>query len=98
MADSSRIPHAFELQPTAPVPGGTNAAHEPDSPRHRIALVKGNERWNFRWEPGDESLLINRVAEMARDPDIPFDWFDAAVVCKHIAQPFGTPSQRPKSQ
>lgn len=60
--------------------------------RHRLSLIRGSERWCFRWDPGDESLLINRIAELARDPEIPFDWYDAAVVCKHVAQPFGSTS------
>jgi hypothetical protein len=53
----------------------------------RLSLVKGQHRWQFRWEPGDEAALINSVAAMARDPNLPFDWYDAAIVCKHIANP-----------
>src|SRR5262245_19181759 len=59
---------------------------------HRLSLIKGPERWNFRWEDGDEPQLISHVAAMARDAAVPFDWFDAAVVCKHIAQPLRPPS------
>ena len=53
----------------------------------RLSLIKGEHRWQFRWEPGDEAALINSVAAMARDPNLPFDWFDAAIVCKHVANP-----------
>jgi hypothetical protein len=68
----------------------------PDAPNAErslagISLVKGHERWHFRWNAGDEAALINRIAELARDPEVPFDWYDAAVVCKHIAQPFARP-------
>jgi hypothetical protein len=66
------------------------AAASEIEPRHRISLIKGEERWLFRWDPGDESLLINCIAQMARDPGVPFDWYDAAVICKHVAQPFGS--------
>ena len=54
---------------------------------NRLSLIKGQERWNFRWDSGSASALINAVAAMARNPELPFDWFDAAIVCKHIAQP-----------
>lgn len=85
MADLSHTPQDSEIptdDPASIVPAS--------GARHRIALIKGQERWQFRWDRGDESTLINHIAELARDPDIPFDWFDAAVVCKHIAQPFGS--------
>lgn len=87
MADSSRHNRHDQPKPAAPSSG---AEHLSDDAGHRISLVKGTERWQFHWDAGDESLLINRIAEMARDPDIPFDWFDAAIICKHIAQPFKT--------
>jgi hypothetical protein len=53
----------------------------------RVSLVKGGHRWHFQWSAGDEASLIARVAELARDPHVPFDWFDAAVVCRHVAPP-----------
>jgi len=62
-----------------------------DAPRpldaRRVSLVKGGHRWHFQWSAGDEASLIARVAELARDPQVPFDWFDAAVVCRHVAPP-----------
>jgi hypothetical protein len=53
----------------------------------RLTLVKGVHRWRFRWDAGDEPALINHIAHMARDAHVPFDWFDAAIVCRQIAQP-----------
>lgn len=61
---------------------------------HRVSLVKGPHRWVFRWSAGDEAALIARVAELARDPEADFDWFDAAVVCKHVAPRVSTDSPR----
>jgi hypothetical protein len=72
-------------------PGAYGLVEAEREARHRLSLIKGPERWLFRWDPGDEAGLINRIAEMARDPEIPFDWYDAAVVCKHVAQPFAQP-------
>ena len=55
---------------------------------HRVSLIKGPHRWQFQWARGDELTLINTIASMARDSHCDFDWYDAAIVCKHIAQPF----------
>src|SRR4051812_49773664 len=55
----------------------------------RLSLIKGEHKWIFRWEAGAQAQIIERVAELARDPNIPFDWFDAAAICKHIAKPPG---------
>jgi hypothetical protein len=54
--------------------------------RCRLSLIKGEHRWRFRWERGSEAALISAVADLARNPHMEFDWFDAAVVCRHIAQ------------
>jgi len=89
MAESSRIHNSQGIKPGA-AESSISEPHAPDDARHRISLIKGEERWLFRWEPGDESMLINCIAELAREPAVPFDWFDAAVICKHIAQPFGS--------
>ena len=62
-------------------------AHVSGERLQRLSLIKGEHRWQFRWESGDEAALINSVAAMARDPQLPFDWYDAAIICKHIAKP-----------
>lgn len=74
-----------EAQPKPPLP--TNTAQVIPPEHLRLSLIKGEHKWIFRWEAGGQAKLIERIAELARDPNIPFDWFDAAVVCKHIAQP-----------
>jgi hypothetical protein len=66
------------------------AAHSHDSharPLHRLSLIKGPHAWRFQWEDGCEAALIGHVADLARDDAFDFDWFDAAVVCKHVARP-----------
>jgi hypothetical protein len=52
--------------------------------RCRLSLIKGEHRWRFRWERGSEAALICAVADLARNPSMSFDWFDAAAVCRHI--------------
>jgi len=65
--------------------------------RYRISLIKGDQRWSFRWEPGSEAALIDAVAALVRNPDADLDRFDAVIVCKHITQPFVTASRRGNS-
>ena len=65
----------------------STAPHPLRATPRRLTLVKGEHRWRFRWDAGDEPALINHIAQMARDGRVPFDWFDAAIVCKQIAQP-----------
>jgi hypothetical protein len=69
-------------------PAGEAAAPE----RYRIKLIKGQQRWQFRWNPGSEAALIERIAQLAATPDSQLDWYDAAVICRHIAQPYRTSS------
>lgn len=55
--------------------------------RANLVLIKGDHRWHFCWEPGGEGAIINHVADLARRPDMPFDWFDAAAICTCVVQP-----------
>lgn len=84
--------------------------------RHRVVLHRDGERWEFGWDGGDARGLIQVVSELPGQPgevarrgplreerEIGFDWFDAAVVCRQIAQeaglspPGGEESERQKS-
>ena len=49
-----------------------------------VTLVKGEHRWTFACEPGDEPALLGRLSELARGQDVPFDWFDAALVSHQL--------------
>lgn len=57
-----------------------NAVREP------VTLVKGAHRWTFACDPGDEPELLRRVTELARGEDVPFDWFDAALVTHQLSK------------
>lgn len=46
----------------------------------RLVLIKGSEKFIFRYEPGSEDLLLDALMAQAKDPKINFDWFDAAVL------------------
>lgn len=46
----------------------------------QLSLVKGEERFLFRYGVGQESEVIDAFAELAGDRESSFDWFDAAVL------------------
>jgi len=46
----------------------------------QLSLVKGSHRYVFRYSTGREADVIESFASMAKDPETPFDWFDAAVL------------------
>lgn len=46
----------------------------------QLSLVKGAERFVFRYQAGQESQVIDAFASLAADRKSAFDWFDAAVL------------------
>jgi hypothetical protein len=46
----------------------------------QLSLVKGEDRYVFRYEAGHEAKVIDAFASLAADQDNPFDWFDASVL------------------
>ncbi|MEE9294946.1 MAG: hypothetical protein V3W34_08315 [Phycisphaerae bacterium] len=46
----------------------------------QLTLVKGSERFVFRYAAGDEATVIDAFASLASDRGTKFDWFDAAVL------------------
>ena len=46
----------------------------------QLSLVKGEERFIFRYQPGHEAEVIDAFASLAGDRESSFDWFDAAVL------------------
>ncbi len=46
----------------------------------QLSLVKGEERFVFRYEAGHEPEVIDAFASLAGNESSCFDWFDAAVL------------------
>jgi hypothetical protein len=46
----------------------------------QLSLVKGTERYVFRYPSGNEAEVIDAFASLASDKTSRFDWFDAAVL------------------
>jgi hypothetical protein len=53
---------------------------------YQFSLVKGNEQYLVRCGAGLEEEAIERLMNWAEDPDMDFDWFDAAVLARQITQ------------
>lgn len=50
----------------------------------QLVLVKQDQRWMFRYRPGEEWRVLRTLADTAGDPQVNFDWFDAAVLCHQM--------------
>jgi hypothetical protein len=55
-----------------------------------LSLVKGTERFMFRYESGNEEEVLDAFVTTANDRKTNFDWFDAAVLSfqlsKHLVE------------
>lgn len=60
----------------------------PPSPtaREPVTLVKGSHRWTFACDAGEEAALLRRLSQLATDRNVPFDWFDAALVSHQLSK------------
>ena len=52
----------------------------------QLSLVKGEERFVFRYAAGQEAEVIDAFASMASDQQSAFDWFDAAVLSYQLGR------------
>ena len=46
----------------------------------QLSLVKGEERFVFRYQQGQEPHVVDAFSELAANRESNFDWFDAAVL------------------
>ena len=51
-----------------------------------LSLVKGQHRFCFRYEVGDEAQSAGSLVDMVNRREVPFDWFDAAVLSHQLGQ------------
>jgi hypothetical protein len=51
-----------------------------------LSLVKGTQQFCFRYEAGQEARVLDALVEMVNRRDVPFDWFDAAVLSHQLGQ------------
>ena len=46
----------------------------------QLSLIKGEERFVFRYQQGQEPRVVDAFADLAANRESSFDWFDAAVL------------------
>lgn len=51
-----------------------------------ISLVKGNQQFCFRYEVGQEAKVLDALIDLVNRRELPFDWFDAAVLSHQLGQ------------
>jgi hypothetical protein len=51
-----------------------------------LSLVKGGQTFCFRYEVGQESAVLETLIDAVKRRDLPFDWFDAAVLSHQLGQ------------
>jgi hypothetical protein len=51
-----------------------------------LSLVKGSHQFCFKYEVGEEQKVLDALVEMVHQRDVPFDWFDAAVLSHQLGQ------------
>lgn len=54
--------------------------------KKQIVLNKGSERFIFRFPNGNEGQLLDALVSAATNPELDFDWFDAAVLSFKLTQ------------
>jgi len=54
--------------------------------KRQLLLNKGDEKFIFRFGPGDEDHLLDALVAQAEDSRTSFDWFDAAVLSFKLTQ------------
>ncbi|MBI2451855.1 hypothetical protein HYV50_02120 [Candidatus Pacearchaeota archaeon] len=64
----------------------------------QITLMKGNEGFIFRYEVGREEELLDSFLEYASNPNINFDWFDAAVLSYQLGRKMGNEERKLSGQ
>ncbi len=51
-----------------------------------LALVKGNERYVFLYDDRHRTDALRALGRFASDPELSFNWFDAAVLGQKVHQ------------
>jgi len=53
---------------------------------HVLALVKGVERYEFRFDDANRTEALRQIGRFAANPELSFTWYDAAVMSQKIRQ------------
>jgi hypothetical protein len=51
-----------------------------------LSLVKGRHQFCFRYNTGEETLVLDALVDLVNRRENSFDWFDAAVLSHQLGQ------------
>ncbi len=51
-----------------------------------LNLVKGQHRFCFKYDLGEEANVLDSLVAMVGRNEVPFDWFDAAILSHQLGQ------------
>lgn len=51
-----------------------------------LSLIKGPHRYHLTYEEGDEAIVLDHLEAMVHNPELPFDWFDAALLAHQVGR------------
>ena len=54
-----------------------------------LALIKGNERYVYVYDEESRATLLDAFRSQAADPQLSFNWFDAAVLTQKAHEQTG---------
>lgn len=57
-----------------------------DRATRQIRLTKNGHDFRMNYQQGDEAHVLSALAEMVGQRDLPFDWFDAAVMSHQLGE------------
>jgi hypothetical protein len=66
--------------------GSSSNGAAPQAATKTLSLVKGQHQFCFRYEVGQEAKVLDALVDMVNRRELPFDWFDAAVLSHQLGQ------------
>ena len=63
-----------------------------------LALVKGQEHYIYVYDDDSRQPLIDCLRDQAADPNLTFNWFDAAVLTQKAREQTGVAVAEPESR
>lgn len=78
----------FDSEETNPQPERERPSSADDAAARpqELVLVKKDQRYVFRCQPGEEASLLGQLRAMVDDPQANLSWFDAAVLSHQVGE------------
>jgi hypothetical protein len=57
-----------------------------DREQRTVQLLKQEHEFRLTYRQGEETAVLSALADWVANPDLPFDWFDAAVMSHQLGE------------